>query len=111
VDMGKRAASSSEDCAPGIALGAVGNVGRLGLSCSLAKAEVCYSQGARTILIFDVMQSQLSESPLVLKCQRVFRLVVPTPLVPTPHQRTLVLMLLCRPHFISTHAYPPTMLI
>jgi hypothetical protein len=60
--MGKRAASSSEDCAPGIALGAVGNVGRLGLSCSLAKAEVCYSQGARTILIFDAMQSQLSES-------------------------------------------------
>jgi hypothetical protein len=30
--MGKRAASSSEDRAPGIALGAVGNVGRLGLA-------------------------------------------------------------------------------
>jgi hypothetical protein len=45
-----------------LALGAVGNVGGLGLSCRLAEAEVCYSCGARAILIFDAMQLQLFES-------------------------------------------------
>ena len=37
--LGKRTASLSEGRAPRIALGAVGNVGGLGLSCGLAEAE------------------------------------------------------------------------
>jgi hypothetical protein len=53
--------------------------------------------------------------PLVLKCRHASRLVVPTPLVPTPHRLVrfvlaLLLLLLRRPCFISTHsmhAHPP----
>src|SRR6267142_6302001 len=56
ADVGKRTASSSGGGrAPGIARGcAVGKFGGLGLSCGLAEADICRSQGP----IFDATRSR-----------------------------------------------------